>query len=253
MCFLLLRWSIPSGIGGGLFLLQQLHLLSWYRHHSCRGFFSQLDCSVWQFSIISSVLFATASVGPSALFLFGVLRIQLHFSAVLNPTSPPSPPSTHTLVCFHSCFAKYAFFKLAEMLPHVSVKTFLWELLLLGFLFCFFSKLTCSLQCLFYLQFQFASLQGEWRRTCSHRQRKRQSGMSANRTCRSVQTRKVTQILPAFLWTPQHSSSIFYNPQQVMCSVLACMRVYVCVCVGINKCLCDWISVLHTDKILYLI
>lgn len=39
MCFLLLHWSIPSSIGGGLFSLQQLHLLSWYCRRCCRGFF----------------------------------------------------------------------------------------------------------------------------------------------------------------------------------------------------------------------
>lgn len=56
----------------------------------CRGSFSPSDTSVWEFPIIWSVIFATASESPAPSFLHGrrgggVLDIQLRFSAVFQP------------------------------------------------------------------------------------------------------------------------------------------------------------------------
>lgn len=84
-----LAFFIPRGIEtDGSFPLQHRHMLPSHCHCFCRGFFSPLHTSVWQFSIISTVIFPTASGRPSLSFLLRGLKLQLHFYARLNAITP---------------------------------------------------------------------------------------------------------------------------------------------------------------------
>lgn len=61
----------------GLFPLQRCSLSSSNHHRFCRGFFSPSDTSVWQFSVIFTVTFATTWLGsPSPSSLLGGLDIH---------------------------------------------------------------------------------------------------------------------------------------------------------------------------------
>lgn len=84
-------------------------------------FFSSLDTSFREFSIISSLMFTTASGYPSPAFLPAVLDIQAAFLCCFEPNI--AVIFFYSLYyCFCCSFEKYAILELPKM---ASVKTFL--------------------------------------------------------------------------------------------------------------------------------
>lgn len=128
-------WQWMFSILPGFFPLQLLHSLSVNWHCFYRGFLSTLDTSVWEFSIISSVIFPTSPASPSASSLLRGLYMQLHFSAVwrltslwvfvsYNPKKYPSfRPRPHILHHVMWLFV-YVTINSLEMPLHASVKNF---------------------------------------------------------------------------------------------------------------------------------
>lgn len=69
---LVLSHSMKHASGCSLFPSQQQHSPSSNCHHICRGYVSPLHSSVWEFSIISDVMFVMASGSASPIFLLEV-------------------------------------------------------------------------------------------------------------------------------------------------------------------------------------